>query len=243
MEMKSSADMGMNRTGIGMAPMLSKEMIEAARAGVPSSTGDGWALANEREEYIEQGERIGSMPPPSSLKGAAKTVLKMGMGENPNVLLDKMGERLAFERTGSRLYEALLAKVQALGGGADGPSLDELTDIYNDEVRHFELLRQALEAMGADPTVQTPSADVSGVIGMGILQVLTDPRTSVAQCLHAILIAELADNDGWRMLIDLAESLDQDDMATQFQQALAEEDRHLRQVRGWVSRQILTEAT
>ncbi|MEW6353291.1 MAG: hypothetical protein AB1469_03180 [Pseudomonadota bacterium] len=241
--MKSASDMGMNRTGAGTAPRLSKEMIDAARAGTPSSGGDGWALASEREEYIEQGERIGSMPPPSSLKGAATTLLKMGMGEKPNVLLDKMGERLAFERTGSRLYEALMSKVQALGGGADGPTLDEINDIYNDEVRHFELLRRALEDLGADPTVQTPSADVSGVTAMGILQVLTDPRTSVAQCLHAVLVAELADNDGWRMLIDLARSLDQDDMAKQFQQALTEEERHLRQVRGWVSRQMLAEAT
>lgn len=241
--MNSASGMGMNRTGVGMAPILSKEMIDAAREGVPSSTGDGWALANEREEYIEKSERIGSMPPPSSLKGAAKTVLKMGMGEKSNVLLDKLGGRMAFERTGGRLYEALIAKVQALGGGTDGPTLDELNDIYNDEVRHFELLRRTLEDLGADPTVQTPSADVSGVTAMGILQVLTDPRTSVEQCLHAILIVELADNDGWRMLIDLARALDQDDMAKQFQQALTEEDRHLRQVRGWVSRQMLAEAT
>jgi hypothetical protein len=43
---------------------------------------------------------------------------------------------------------------------------------------------------------------------------------------HAIHVAELADNDGWRLLIKLARELGQDDMAGRFQTALKEEDRH-----------------
>ena len=74
------------------------------------------------------------------------------------------------------------------------------------------MVEAAIRSIGADPTVQTPSADVDGVASMGLIQVLTDPRTSVAQCLEAILIAELADNDGWQMLILFAEKMGMDDM-------------------------------
>ena len=68
---------------------------------------------------------------------------------------------------------------------------------------------------------------------MGLIQVLTDPRTSVAQCLEAILIAELADNDGWQMLILFAEKMGMDDMTRDFGVALNEEQNHLMHVRQW----------
>jgi hypothetical protein len=38
---------------------------------------------------------------------------------------------------------------------------------------------------------------------MGLMQVLTDPKTSVAQALHAILVAEMPDNVAWEELIEL----------------------------------------
>jgi ferritin-like metal-binding protein YciE len=66
-----------------------------------------------------------------------------------------------------------------------------------------------------------------GVASMGIVQVLTDPRSSMAQCLSAILTAELTDNAGWELLINLAENLGYDDMKTQFKAALENEEQHL----------------
>ena len=87
------------------------------------------------------------------------------------------------------------------------------------------LLAEALEKLGADPTAMTPCADLTGVTGMGLVQVLTDPRTTLTQALDAILIAELTDVDAWAVLIDLAE---------RFRQAAAEEEVHLERVRGWV---------
>ena len=38
-----------------------------------------------------------------------KTALNKLVGVSPEVLIDKLGERLAFERTGTRLYDALRA--------------------------------------------------------------------------------------------------------------------------------------
>jgi hypothetical protein len=84
----------------------------------------------------------------------------------------------------------------------------------------------------------TPSADVAGVEASGIIQVLTDPRTTLTQCLGALLTAELADNDGWKILIAMAEAAGQDELAQRFTGALAEEDHHLASVRAWIAERL-----
>jgi hypothetical protein len=61
--------------------------------------------------------------------------------------------------------------------------------------------------------------------------------------LEGILIAELTDNDGWSMLIDVATTLGEDEMAEEFRQALAAEDEHLVRVRKWLRNANLADAT
>ena len=93
---------------------------------------------------------------------------------------------------------------------------------------------EAIERIGADPTAETPCADTAGVQSAGLLQVITDPRTSVSQCLNALLGAELIDNDSWELLVEVAEEFGMHDMAEEFRRALAEEEVHLRTIRGWL---------
>jgi hypothetical protein len=73
---------------------------------------------------------------------------------------------------------------------------------------------------------------------MGLVQAVTDPRTTLTQCLEALLVAELADNDGWKILISMAEALGQDDLASRFANALVEEDQHLASVRSWIAERL-----
>src|SRR5262249_55574852 len=141
--------------------------------------------------YENEAEPVGTVPVPTTLKGALETVMTLIKGKAPVVLLDKLGERLAFERTGTRLYDALLAKHDASPGWPGGPSRADLARFRAEELAHFEMLRRCIEEMGADPTAQTPSADVIGVASSGILQVITDPRTTLPQSLSALLTAEL----------------------------------------------------
>lgn len=77
---------------------------------------------------------------------------------------------------------------------------------------------------------------------MGLVQILTDPRTSVAQCIHAIHIAELADRDGWDLLIQLAAEAGQTDMAERLRNAMREEQHHLDTIRELMARAVLAEA-
>jgi hypothetical protein len=87
--------------------------------------------------------------------------------------------------------------------------------------------------MGGDPTSQTPSADIVGIETMGLVQAVTDPRTSFADSLHAVLIAEMTDVAGWELLISLVESLGETDMVSRFSTALEEENEHLANVKYW----------
>jgi rubrerythrin len=234
--------MGMNKTGLETAPQLSKEMMQSSQNG-PVSQGNGGVSADAvRAEYIKEAGTVGSVPPPTSLKGAAKSAAHALKGEKATVLIDKLGERMAFERTGTRLYEALITKCKALGTSSGGSLVDELEHICGEELEHFHMLWDCLKQLGADPTVETPSADVSALASEGIPKVVTDPRTTLAHGLQAILVAELVDNEGWEMLVELAEDFDQTDMAERFRGALAEEENHLVIIREALAREIHQEA-
>lgn len=213
---------GMNRTGVQMSPIATGAMLDSDNAPIRGAPGDGRALLNAREAYIADADGIGSLPAPGTLAG-----------DRPRILLDKLGERLAFERTGTRLYDALLAKCDVVPGGPAGMTRARVADIRRDEARHFLLLKDAIESLGGDPTAQTPSADVTGVESQGLVQVLNDPRTSLAQSLHALLTVELTDRAGWETLIALAGEADQDDLVAGFTLALEDEHRHLVLVQGW----------
>ncbi len=230
----TSSDMGRNRTGVATSPIDSADITEEARKHQPSHPGDGSLILKVRQIYARDSEGLGSVPPPASLKGVAKTAVDTLKGAKPTVFIDKLGERLAFERTGTRLYEGALAKFDVYGGWDGGPTREGLEKIYNDELSHFLMLTEALKSLGADPTAMTPSADVTSVISQGIPALIADPRANLRQSLEALLVAELADNACWEMLIELARGLGHDTLADRFQLALDSEVQHLQWVRGWL---------
>ncbi|MCC2643377.1 MAG: uncharacterized protein K0S45_3790 [Nitrospira sp.] len=241
--MKRPTDSGLNRTGIDMSPEDAKEMMQGMEEVSNTTQGDERTLAAYRVRDLREADPIGSVPIPGTVKGFAKTGLQKLIGNQPEVLIDKLAGRLAFERTGTRLYDALLGKCSIRPDEAEGLSLEQLLKFRDDEARHFELLWEAMQELGADPTAQTPEADINGTAAMGLVQILTDPRTSVAQCLHALQMAELADHDGWELLIHVAREMGQSDMAEKFQMALVEETHHLDTIRQVLQQATLAEAS
>jgi hypothetical protein len=235
--MRSAIQVGPNRTGIESSPIEKDLMIEGALDAVPSMDGDVTAIDGVRTEYLVEDASIGSLPPPAEVEGVEEAVTA-----DP-VFVDKLGERLAFERTGYRLYCALLDKFDASEPLPGGPAREELEVIRDQELAHADLLRLALLSVGADPTVVTPSADVVAVTGMGLLQVVGDPRMNLNQSLEAMLVAELVDNDGWALLVELANRVGDRELAARFAAAQADEADHLIAVRGWVVKATLLPAS
>ncbi|TWI50936.1 uncharacterized protein DUF892 [Pseudomonas duriflava] len=228
--MTTSAPLGLNKTGAQMSPEDTKRQIEATEQFGPDVPGDVTRITEERIKFIREheaiDEQIGSVPPPGSVKGVLKTGLDKMMGKNPELLLDKLGERLAYERTGVRLYEAFIAKVMA-APDARPELLGKLREIQVEEAEHMLLLKKSIETLGADPTTMTPCAHVSGTMAQGIIQVLTDPRTNMAQCLNAMLTIELADNAAWELLIELARQANHPNIASSFEEPMRREEEHL----------------
>lgn len=233
--MKQTADLGQNRTGIASHKDLAAAM-QADTAGFgPSSKGNPHAHSGVREVYAKEGFEIGSVPSPTKLKDKAKTAVKAVVGVQPTLLMDKLGERLAFERTGTRLYEALISKHEAFGGFTGGPTRKDLVTLLNEEHRHFKMLVEVMESQGGDPTAMTPSADIAANAAMGVIQVINDPRTTLLQSLEAILIAELTDREGWNMLVELTAEAGMKDVSARFLEAERVEEQHLEKVRRWLA--------
>lgn len=241
--MSEQAPIGMNKTGAHFARADVRAMEDVAVADGLVPEGDENEIAHMRSRYVHEAEAIGSVPPPGTLRGVITTGLNKLAGRNPEVLIDKLGERLAFERTGTRLYEAMIMKCIALENAGETVPVADLERLRDEEAEHFMLLTEAMTTLGADPTAQTPCADVAAVQSLGILQVISDPRTNLAQSLNALLSAELVDHAGWELLIQLAEQMGQDEWASRFRHALAQESEHKVLVQGWLQSMVLAEAT
>src|SRR4051794_30771881 len=113
--MKEHTSTGMNRTGVQMSPFDTSSMqASMPRAQAEAPAGDESAIAKMRISYIEQAEPLGSVPPPGTITGAVSTGFSMLTGNEPQLLLDKLSERVTFERTGVRIYDAMIAKFAAL---------------------------------------------------------------------------------------------------------------------------------
>jgi rubrerythrin len=223
---------GGNRTGRQTSPQLSSEMNDTVQP-VTAEAAEASALTEVRLSYIREADPLGSVPPPGTLKGKVKSAAKMLQGDRPQAFIDKLAERLAYERGGTRLYDAVIAKFVAHSGELKDVTLQELVEIRNEEATHAALIRACIEQLGADPTAQTPSADLVGVATAGFLQAAADPRTTLAQTLQVALAAELVDVASWETLIWMAENMEQPAMVERFRKALEHENEHLAKVRGW----------
>lgn len=230
--MNQSAQLGDNVTGIGSSAARAEEMQQGMENFPPTSVGTREGAGKVRVQYAKEGHPVGSIPKPVEVTAKIKSAL--GAGASP-VLMDKLGQRLAFERSGTRLYEALISKLEAYGTFDGGPSRAQLLEILNEEHRHFAELEQQVLALGGDPTAVTPSANLAAVATEGVLKLVTDPRTSLLQSLEGILVAELVDSDGWHMLCETAKGRGLTDLVSMCEKAEVDEQRHLALVRAWLT--------
>lgn len=245
--MRNEVSRGVNRTGAQMSPLDVEDVESFAKNRLGEGRRDGVASAGMHADYIREADKLGSVPIPGTAKGVATAVMAKLKGDKPSVLIDKLGERLAFERTGVRLYEALLVKWAALTESerAMTPQVDEaqLRAILADEETHFHLLTDVIRVLGADPTAMTPGADVAGIAAAGWMQVVTDPRTTMAQALNIMLSAEMTDDAGWGLLIELATAAGYGEIAEGFHVAEQAEHRHIDRIKGWLKESVLGEAS
>jgi rubrerythrin len=213
---------GHNRTGLAAAPDR-RAMLDVPRELGPTSRGSADQIANVRNRYARESGPVGTMPREPHIP---RELL---------LLVDLLGARLAFERGGVRLYDALIGKYDGYGGFQGGPDRRDLVHIRDEEHAHMRMLERMIGELGGDPTAVTPSANREAIASRGVGDILADPRTSLLDGLEVIVIAELTDHEQWVGLVEVARDMNREDLARPFIAAQSTEDEHLSKVRAWIS--------
>jgi bacterioferritin (cytochrome b1) len=153
--------------------------------------------------------------------------MKMLAKYNREKLIDVLSERLAFERAGVKLYDTILAKLDASPGAAEVSAFrDELQNYRDEEKEHEEWLEETIRGLGGDAAAKTELADLALRESVGIEQVVENDDL-LPHVIHALLAAELVDNSGWQLLVELADDADDREAREQFRKRLHEEEDHL----------------
>jgi rubrerythrin len=146
--------------------------------------------------------------------------------KNVGRLIDLLNERLAFERAGVKLYDAILERMRASGDPQIQRMLDQMQEHREDEKRHEEWLEEQIRALGGDAHAPTEKSILVQAESQGIEHVVQrDPL--LPHDFHALLVAELADNAGWDLLVQLADEMGDRDAKKEFKKRLHEEEEHL----------------
>jgi hypothetical protein len=103
---------------------------------------------------------------------------------------------------GVRLYDAMIRKCEAtmqVQTPAFSMPLAELQRIRDEEARHADMLVQAIDMLGADPTAQTPGAVLVGMEAAGLMQVLNSitAGSSTRACLRRRLRRSCRNSKCW----------------------------------------------
>jgi bacterioferritin (cytochrome b1) len=150
--------------------------------------------------------------------------------KNVTKVIDLLSERLAFERSGVRLYDTLLSRLRASEDPALKSLLGEVKEYREEEREHEEWLEEQIRALGGDANAVTEHAILVQAESEGVERVMRRDQ-SIPHDFHALLTAELADNAGWDLLVQLAEEFGDSEAKKEFRKRLDEEEKHLLFVR------------
>lgn len=151
---------------------------------------------------------------------------------SPDKLVDLLSERLSFEQSGVKLYDAVIGKMRASGDPFMASLLGEMEAHRRQEQEHAVWLEQQIVSLGGDAENKSDSARVAETETQGIEQVIIGGRDGeFAHMFHALLTAELVDNAGWELLLELADEANDVEARAEFKKRLFEEEDHLMLVR------------
>jgi bacterioferritin (cytochrome b1) len=141
-------------------------------------------------------------------------------------VIDVLNERLAFERAGVKLYDRILEVMRAAGDENVSRMLDEMQAHRDQEKEHEEWLEDQIRGLGGDAHAETDKSRLVTRESKGIEEVVMSDA-QLPHLLHALLAAELVDNAGWDLLVQIADEAGDRDAKKEFKKRLHEEEDHL----------------
>jgi ferritin-like protein len=145
---------------------------------------------------------------------------------HPERLLDLLNERLTFERMSVKLYDMILTRMKR---SKDRPILGMVGQMtkQRDEVKeHEEWLEDRVRELGSDAHTMTESAELVDRESRGLLEVVMSVE-ELPQLFHALLAAELVDDTGWKLLLQLADEAGDDDARRDLRRRALEQEEHM----------------
>lgn len=159
---------------------------------------------------------------------------------NKDKAIDLLNERLTFERASVRLYDATMEKIRRSADAGLQGLLGQLKQHRDQEKEHEEWLEEQIRALGGDAHAETEMSRLITLESKGLEQVVLNGDPNPSHVMHALLTAELVDNAGWQLLLELADEADDAEAREAFKQRLHEEEEHLIFTRRIVERSMRT---
>lgn len=154
---------------------------------------------------------------------------------NREKVIDLLSERLFFERSSVALYDCLLGKVKSSSDPIVLAVLDDLTEHREQEKEHEEWIESQIRALGGDAHAETDRTRLAATESKGIDEIMkADPE--ISHLFHALLAAELVDNSGWELLVELADEANDVEARRELKKRLHQEMDHLALARRAVER-------
>ncbi len=145
---------------------------------------------------------------------------------NKEKVIDVLGERLAFERSGVKLYDKILERMKTSKDPKVAKMLDQMQEHRDQEKEHEEWLEGCIRQLGGDDKKLTEKAHLVTRESKGIEEVIMKDA-ELPHLFHALLAAELVDNAGWYLLVQLADEAGDSKAKREFKKRLHEEEEHL----------------
>ncbi len=150
-------------------------------------------------------------------------------------IIDVLNERLAFERAGVKLYDRILEVMKGMGDENVARMLPEMQRHCDEEKEHEEWLEAQSRALGGNAHAETERSRLITRESKGIEEVVMSDA-ELPHLMHALLAAELVDNAGWDLLVQIADEAGDHSAKREFKKRLHEEEDHLLFVRKAVER-------
>lgn len=150
-----------------------------------------------------------------------------------DAFLDQLGQRAATEEIAVLIYDELLRRPEL-----DPALVPKLRHIRDAENRHFNIVKDAIRELGADPEEKGPGYQTAEAEMRGLLEQIQYRDTTLPYALRTILNAELGDNAGWELLCIVARSAGHPEMASRFEKCLLEEQEHLSTIRNALMKSV-----
>lgn len=207
--------------------MAGKSNASEGRFGFVRGLLDKDGLIKKAAQYVPTEGRIGrTLRKYSPIPIPSPRVNKAG-------LMDKLLERLRFEKSGVELYDLVLEHVD---GELPGDMLQTLREHRAEEAAHMEMLARHVLDLGGDPGAETPSVRVVEENAERLAAIVRSEKAKPIHRLQCLLDAELEDSVSWDLLVALAREAGSSEMRKDFAQAERREIEHVRDTRRMIAR-------